>query len=399
MSSSLLNEVYLSLMGLTVFRNVRKDAVLNALTDLAACCEEALPMQLNAYTKFASLLWQAGGNWSDYLLELVISDENPYSAALARGEQANPLLKQAAEIELKTLQRLSSISAERVAAEIDCQLPLAAWQTSEYDFVQQFYQRMENIHRRGFGLFASYHMFRLAGEQIVPVQNADSVQLEQLSGYTEERKQVLENTQALLNGLPAANVLLYGDAGTGKSTTVKAVVNQLHEQGLRLIELRRDQLQQIPALVERLTNQPLKFIIFIDDLSFAESGEGFTALKAILEGSVVAKSSNIAIYATSNRRHLVREQFKNRQGDDVHLRDTLEEVSSLAERFGLLVTFIRPNKELYLQIVSHYCRMLGCEFSDETAKAAEKFALLRGGRSARAARQFAEQLVSGNGEI
>ena len=209
-----------------------------------------------------------------------------------------------------------------------------------------------------------------------------------------EQALILDNTRALLAGRPAANVLLTGDAGTGKSSTIKAVVNELYSQGLRIIEVRKELLRSIPALLDELTDNPLKFILFIDDLSFQKGDDRYSALKAVLEGSVSAKSRNVAIYATSNRRHLVRETFSDREGDDVHRGETMQEMISLSERFGLHVTFQKPNKETYLEIVRRLAEARGAQLETGTLEAlAERFALERGGRSARAAKQFVDSLL------
>ena len=201
---------------------------------------------------------------------------------------------------------------------------------------------------------------------------------------------------ALLRGRPAANALLYGDAGTGKSSTVKAIVNEYRDRGLRLIEIAKNQFRNIPALIEQLSGNPLKFILFIDDLSFAEQNDDFNALKAVLEGSVSHKAPNLAIYATSNRRHLIKESFSDRAGDDVHRNETIQELTSLSERFGLSVSFYGPDKKLYHQIVTGLKEQYGIGMEDAVLlQEADKYAFQRSGRSPRVARQFMEYLVSG----
>jgi len=213
--------------------------------------------------------------------------------------------------------------------------------------------------------------------------------------YVRERGIVLNNTKALLAGKPAANILLSGDAGTGKSTTVKAVANALSGEGLRIIEIRKDQLRLIPGILDELSDNPLKFILFIDDLSFGKDDDSFSALKAVLEGSVTARSGNVLVYATSNRRHIVKETFSDREGDDIHRNDTMQELVSLSERFGIHITFSRPTKETYLRIVRHLTAEKGIDMDDtELTLSAERFALERGGRSARLAGQFVDSLLS-----
>ena len=213
--------------------------------------------------------------------------------------------------------------------------------------------------------------------------------------YEQERKVIVDNTKALLCGKPAANILLTGDAGTGKSSTVKAVGNALFGDGLRIIEVRKDQLRAIPKILDELSSNPLKFVLFIDDLSFLKDDDNFNALKAVLEGSVTAKSKNVVIYATSNRRHIIKEKFSDREGDDVHRNDTMQELVSLSERFGIHVTFSKPSKNTFLHIVRSLAEKNGIDLpSDELELRAERFALERGGRSARLARQFIDGLLS-----
>ena len=208
---------------------------------------------------------------------------------------------------------------------------------------------------------------------------------------------VVNNTLTLLSGKPAANVLLYGDAGTGKSSTVKAIINEYQTKGLRLIEISKRQVADIPVVIEKLRKNPLKFILFIDDLSFSQENDDLYELKAALEGSVSAKSANVAIYATSNRRHLIKETFSDRQGDDVHRNETMQEMWSLSDRFGLRVGFMAPNKDLYLKIVHELKDMYKVHISDEELDLlAEQYAI--GGRSPRVARQFIEHLKSIEGD-
>ena len=188
--------------------------------------------------------------------------------------------------------------------------------------------------------------------------------------------------------------MLYGDAGTGKSSTVKAVANHFFEQGLRLIELRKDQLSLLPYVMGQIGTNPLRFIIFIDDLSFHRSDDCFSMLKAALEGSASAKAENAIIYATSNRRHIVRESFADREGGDVHRNDSMQEALSLSERFGLTILFGRPNQQLYLQIVRELAEKNGVQMPQkELETKAEAFALARGTRSARCAEQFINSLL------
>ena len=210
-----------------------------------------------------------------------------------------------------------------------------------------------------------------------------------LKGYEEPRQLVIDNTESFLNGLPANNCLLYGDRGTGKSSTIKAILNQYYTQGLRVIEMPKEFLMDFPDLVAQIAYLPMKFIIFIDDLSFSHQDDTYASLKAVLEGGVAARPENTLIYATSNRRHLVRETFSDRAGDEIHHGDTIQESLSLADRFGLSVNFSLPSKEKYLSIVEELAKQRGLEeYIDQLKLGAEQWAIARGGRSPRCARQF-----------
>ena len=238
-------------------------------------------------------------------------------------------------------------------------------------------------------------MFRLSDEKkIEPIVSADKISMDSFIGYENEREQVVANTRAFIEGRPAANTLLCGDAGTGKSSTVKAVANAFFGEGVRLIELRKDQLSLLPYVMGKISGNPLKFIIFIDDLAFNKSDDNFSMLKAALEGSASAKAENAVIYATSNRRHIIKETFSDRDGDDVHRNDTMQELLSLSERFGLVILFSKPNKNLYLEIVYELAKKHGVNMDKETlAIKAEAFALKKGNRSARCAEQFIDSLL------
>ncbi|HML46640.1 MAG TPA: ATP-binding protein, partial [Clostridia bacterium] len=365
---------------------------ISALSDLLGSGQMPPARQVACYARFAALVLAAGGNWTGALFDRLIKDENVYVRALGMGAEPSPTLRRAVAAELETLQALGALAPVDLLPEA-VTFPVAGWETEAMDFAAGYQARMAAIRETGYGIFADHHMFRVQGDALEPVLCPDPVDEDQLTGYERERAEVAANTLALLEGRPSANVLLYGDSGTGKSTCVKALANRFRDQGLRLVELRKDQLEAIPRLIERLSGNPLKFILFIDDLSFSAGNDQFSSLKAILEGSVSARTANMAIYATSNRRHLVRESFDDRDGSEVHLRDTLEEVSSLSERFGLTVTFLRPDKAVYLSIAGQYCRDMGLAFDEETVRAAEAFAISRGGRSARTAKQFAENLA------
>lgn len=337
------------------------------------------------------MLYKENVNFSEYILKRVLENENLYIEGKAAGKQFDPVIESAVENELKILQELSQVTSADVKKIISYDGFLPEWKTTPIDLVNEYRSRLENVGQYGYGKFAKNIMFMLRKGKITPVKHPDPQRLSDLYGYKMERQAVINNTLALLKGKPAQNVLLYGDAGTGKSSTVKAVVNEFADKGLRLIEITKEQLRDIPDIIESISSNPLKFIIFIDDLSFVAGEDCFGALKATLEGSVSARTGNTAIYATSNRRHLVKESFSDRNGDDdVHRNDTLQETLSLSARFGLRVNFSRPDKKAYVTIATELARSKGITLSDdELALKAEQFAISSGnGRSARTAKQF-----------
>lgn len=386
----------LSLASVAVFRRVADGPVLAPLAAFLAC--EGAPLtRVRRYGAFLAALYEAGGDLGAYLIDAALTDDNACIRALAAGRTPPKAMADAAERELRLFSRLSALAPEALAAHAGAaDLPLM--QNTPADFVRAYRAQAETVRTRGYGVYARYGMFRLDGERIVPILHPDPIEIGSLVGYERERGLVVENTAALAAGLPAANVLLCGDAGTGKSSTVKAVANRFFPQGVRLLELRKEQLRLLPGVMDELSGNPLKFILFLDDLSFQRNDDSFGELKAILEGTAAAKAPNVAIYATSNRRHLVRETFSERDGDDVHRQDTLQEIASLSERFGLSVLFGRPDKALYLTIVQSLALRAGIPAPpDGFAAEAEAFALRKGGRSARAAEQFVQSLAARRG--
>ena len=248
--------------------------------------------------------------------------------------------------------------------------------------------------KKGYGIFYNNNMFVLDDRKnIIAVKNKDNQDIKKLYGYEIERNKVLSNTKILIEGKKANNILLYGDAGTGKSSTVKAVANFFKDEGLRLIEIKKNQLHFITDIIEKLSCSPLKFIIFIDDLTFSSNDDTFSYLKAILEGGVNSFPNNIAVYVTSNYRHLIKENFTDRDGDDIHIEDTIQQIMSLTNRFGTIITFQRPDRDLFSEIVLSYAKENDIKIDkEELIKQAEAYAIRSAGRSPRVAKQFIELL-------
>ena len=377
---------------LTVFRNLLDDPLISSFinyTDAGSVGDKCLH-----YSAMVKQLYDSDVTMADYVTTVVFEDENAYVKAKAHGKRISEDLAIAAEHELAMLSELASLGSQDFGEDLWVDY-LSPFSKREVDLLEGYERRLSEIHRYGYGIFSSTCMFRLNDELVIePIVSADKIGMDSFVGYAEERARILRNTEAFVEGRPAANALLCGDAGTGKSSTVKAVANAFFDRGVRLIEIRKDQLSYLPLVMGRISENPLKFIIFIDDLSFNKNDDNFSMLKATLEGSASVRAKNSVIYATSNRRHIVKESFLDREGSDIHRNDTVQETLSLSERFGLTVLFSKPDKRLYLEIVHELAQRYGItKDKSELDIEAEAFALRRGYRSARCAEQYIESLL------
>lgn len=418
-------ELVKKLNSLSVFRKLKQDEVFHAFVECVYHYAYVPEKKEEFHAKFCSALYEIGhtDNWTEYLKNKIVSLENPCTYFASRGQKIPKYIEKSARNDLEILAEIASVTPEMLLEDEhiisywddldiehilmsdyppdDAPDDIPKWRADSVNYIAYtYFEWLAEIHKHGYGDYAIYHMFHMQlnnknGFVLKPVKYPDNVQLQDLIGYELQRNQVIENTKALLNGLKASNILLYGDAGTGKSATVKAVANAFADEGLRLIELSKNELHLLPKLLEELSENPLKFILFIDDLSFQENDDDFSALKAVLEGSISARLHNTVIYATSNRRHIVRETFSQRDGDEIHRNDTIQETISLSERFGIQILYDKPNKNLYLEIVNKLAEQYGLELDFKTlAIEAERFALRKSGRSARSARQLIEQLYA-----
>ncbi len=397
MSKDYLNSLKTRLSSLVIFRTLLSDPVIESLYNYLDSLEKAPDTAVSAYSEFVSRLYKHGHGLLDvYLQSLIFNNENVYVKLVGEGKKPADFMLEALENELALFNELSEINSSELKKPLKSSNFLPSFGKSGVEIAKNYLKRIDNIGSYGYGIYAEHYMFCLDDDgTIVPVKHPDPTRLSSLVDYERQQKIILDNTLALLDGKTASNILLTGDAGTGKSSTIKAVVNELHDKGLRIIEVRKDQLTKIPALLDDLAQNPLKFIVFIDDLSFTKSDDSFNALKAVLEGSVSSRSQNTVIYATSNRRHLIKENFSDRDGDDIHRNDTMQEITSLSLRFGIHVIFERPDKQTYLDIVHHLAAEHGIKLdTDKLDNMAERFALERGGRSARLARQMIEGLLA-----
>lgn len=343
-------------------------------------------------------------SFAQMVSDAVCYDDNPFSRLCAAGRKAEASLplRQAAEADIAALREFASLSPDRLAvfSEPPAEaLPafLPRYETGEIppvlaggvDTVAAFYEA------QGCGVFAKYRAFSFQDGKIEPIFHPDPIRLSGLKGYESQKEQIIHNTQAFLSGFAANNLLLYGDMGTGKSSTVHAVLNEFAPQGLRMIEISKENIHDFPDLIDQVAKIPQKFIVFIDDLSFTQQDDSFAALKAILEGGLAARPKNLLIYATSNRRHLVRERFSDREGDEIHFADTMQELLSLSDRFGISITFLKPGREEYYRIVTELAADRQLDIDRRILlEDAERWALERGGRSPRTARQYIDYLTA-----
>ncbi len=388
-------ELRLQLSSLIVFRRILRDPVIDCLIRLLSL-EPASPEQASAaLAEFAHVLLEAGGDLGKHIEKHPSADENAYLRARIKGQGIPDALEELVRRELNALERIAAADLAGLASALGTSWDLPSWQSSSEGLAQRYFEAMDALPARGYGMFACCNMFLFDADGLRPVRTPDPVRLCDLYGYEREQGEVMANVLAFLEGKPAANMLLYGDSGTGKSSTVKAAVNEYASRGLRLVEVRQNALGCLDRLTETLAENPLKFILFIDDLSFEGSEPAFGPLKAALEGSACARADNIIFCATSNRRRLVRQSFSEREGDDINRTETIEEKVSLSERFGLAVGFFKPDRERYAEIVRALAESRGIALTPELERAAEQYAQRHGGRSGRAAKQFVDLISAG----
>ncbi len=396
MKNNKVQQLYSKLCLTSVLQGVTKHALFEKFFVYCETPASDKASKRKAYAAFVAEIYTHGGNVTKLVEKLIYEDENVYVKAAANGQTPADAICQAVQKELAAFGEFAGLTVQDFALDMGEDADDLPSFDSEYiQLALRYEKRLRDVKKYGYGIFSSQGMFRLSDEkQIQPIASADKVSMDDFIGYEQEREQVVANTRAFIEGRHAANVLLCGDAGAGKSSTVKAVANAFFKDGIRLIEIRKDQLSLLPLVMSKIVGNPLKFIIFIDDLSFNRSDDNFSMLKAALEGSASAKAENAVIYATSNRRHIIKESFGDREGDDVHRNDTLQETLSLSERFGLVVLFSKPNKILYLQIVKELAKKYGVDMEESALETqAEAFAIRKGNRSARCAEQFVQSLL------
>lgn len=435
MKHSKLSTMLLALDSLSIYRGLLENRVFCKLKALLISLNKAdveFREISNAYHEFYFELSKSGTmSFKDYVLNQIIFDENPFTfqeQAVQNNSSKNGIDRVSAQ-DLNRLQLIAQLDPASVKTHLFELFKNDYYQTfieelpewvleshainssnhinhikeriNAFNHWHDALEELKKFHKRyGCGLFARYFAFvweKTDGEGYIKgIECPDAITLDDLVEYQNERSKVIENTLHFLAGSPANNVLLCGDRGTGKSSTVKAILNEYHSHGLRMLEVPKAYLADFPLIIRLLRNRAQKFIIFVDDLVFGDNEENYTSLKAVLEGGLESKTPNLIIYATSNRRHLVKEYFSERAGlqsgnhnEEVHAGDSMQEKLSLADRFGISVVFSSPDQKRYLKIVEGIASGRNLKIDKERLhREALQWALWYNGRSARTARQF-----------
>ena len=367
--------------------------------------------------------------WHNYLAFLLITNENSFSITCEKVGANDGTVNAFAKSDFRIFKKLFDFDFGPIerALEIDCFSTISNYKAivkKERMYNKNVSEKVQEVSRQieqaeseedifrivtdfykayGVGMFGLNKAFRLIdkgqGEpDFYPINNLDKVMLDDLVGYEIQKKKLVDNTEAFVQGRKANNVLLFGDSGTGKSTSIKAIVNQYYDQGLRMIEIYKHQFKDLSGVIARIKNRNYRFIIYMDDLSFEEFEIEYKFLKAVIEGGVETKPENILIYATSNRRHLIKENWNDRNDmehtQDMHRSDTMEEKLSLVNRFGVTISYTKPTPKEFMEIVITLARKQGIAMSDEDLKKeANKWELSHGGISGRTAQQFVNYLA------
>lgn len=425
--------------NLIIYGDMEQDCILYQFSEIFRKFEERKvsdsELIQNIYTQIKKLLVVAtdfGFNhnlWHNYLTLYLVTNENPFSITCEKVGANEGSVNHFAKNDFKVFKALFDYDFSKIEQSlgIDCFSQISDYKAIEkkelmynknvsekiialsskleqakdenefFDCITAFYKDY------GVGMFGLNKAFRIKekadGElEFLPINNMDKVMLDDLVGYEIQKQKLIDNTEAFVQGRKANNALLFGDSGTGKSTSIKAIVNEFYPQGLRMIEIYKHQFKDLSNVIAQIKNRNYRFIIYMDDLSFEEFEIEYKFLKAVIEGGVETKPDNILIYATSNRRHLIKETWNDRNdmehGNGIHRSDTIEEKLSLVNRFGVTINYSKPNQKEYFKIVTELAHRQGIKMSDEDlCKEANKWELSHGGISGRTAQQFINYLA------
>ncbi len=401
--------------AVTIYHQIAEHQVVKHLISLLKELDSDSPcflIILEHYSSICRILYQSEfqGNLCDYLLDQILCDNNVYTTLCAEENQQDipTIVEQAAAFDLHFFHQLSQISSEILKQKIICWFPgkekfilqLPSYENQQTIFLsyQRWGEQLQVLrafhHKQGISIFAKYIAFYISHQnQITPIKQFNPFPLSGLKKYEFQKKQLIDNTLSFLHHQPANHALLYGDRGTGKSTMINAILNEYYGQGLRMIQIAKEDIVQLESILEQVRIIPLRFIFFIDDLTFEENDACFNVLKAILEGSLRGMPKNVLIYATTNRRHLIKETFSSREGNELHASDTRDENASLADRFGLNITFMKPTPEEFISIVLELAEDRGLALDKAVlCKGANIFATKKASRSGRIAKQYIDYI-------
>ncbi len=405
-----ITKLYFSSQCISVYDNIRQDSVFSSLENVLSDIHTKAPFEKISlsYSKLCSELYKSEycANLHDHILSFVLSDENTFTKAVSKGEDDKiPLqLKKAAIQDLTALYNLTKLDRETIVCEIRQIYP----QFKDFLFFGHYENKpkafenfsvwsdgkeVKNSYRKnGIGQYAKYSAFYFSEDKkVIPIEKPRKVSIESLKYYEVQKQRVYENTKNFIEGKSADNVLLYGDRGTGKSTLVHSMINCF--DSLKIIEITKESIKDIHELINQIGKISSKVIVFIDDLTFNENEGSFNTFKAALEGSLSPLPKNMLIYATSNRRHLIKETFSAREGNELHSSDTRDESASLADRFGLTLTFMSPTLPEFLEMITEMAKDRNLNVDkDELIKGAKAFSARKGNRSGRVAKQYLDQL-------
>ncbi len=426
--------MYKIVSKLLMYGDMPKDSILMQLSDIFKQMDQDTQSRdelvTRIFTQVKHLLQVATDYgfdknlWHNYLAYFLITNENPFSITCEKIGANDGSVNHFARNDFAAIKNLFEYDFSEIEKSlgIDCFTQISNYHAIEKkelmynknvsEKVQALSSRMEQAkdvegfftavtefyRDYGVGMFGLNKAFRIQDRTdsklvFLPINNMDKVMLSDLVGYEIQKKKLVDNTRAFVEGKKANNVLLFGDSGTGKSTSIKAIVNEFYDQGLRMIEIYKHQFKDLSNVIAAVKNRNYKFIIYMDDLSFEEFEIEYKFLKAVIEGGVETKPDNILIYATSNRRHLIRETWSDRndvqQDEGMHRSDTMQEKLSLVNRFGVTINYSKPSQKEYFDIVIHLAAKAGIKMSEDELKAeANKWELSHGGISGRTAQQF-----------
>ena len=436
--------MYREVAKLILYRDLGENSILRKLAGIfedyekdncsAAELTTRIYEQMKALLDLSTVYGFDENLWHNYLTFILLTNENSFSMTSEKVGANDGTVNHFAKADFKVFKNLFDFdfSAIERDLEIDCFSTVCHYKAigkKERMYNKNVSEKVQAVSRQieqaedeneifkiitdfyksyGVGMFGLNKAFRIreagSGVEFLPVNNTEQVLLKDLVGYEIQKKKLVDNTEAFVKGLPANNVLLFGDAGTGKSTSIKAILNEYYDQGLRMIEIYKHQFQDLSSVIAQIKNRNYRFIIYMDDLSFEEFEIEYKFLKAVIEGGMETKPDNVLIYATSNRRHLIRETWGDRsdmeQDEGMHRSDTMQEKLSLVARFGVTINFSKPTQKEYFQIVTELAkRYPEITLTDEQLCAeANKWELSHGGISGRTAQQFINYLAGKNEE-